>query len=52
MAETEPVVIDGYPVDPHQVDLFYNADTGDRVTDEQWDISRDRLRAAEAEEAS
>lgn len=42
------VVIDGHKVDPHRVDQFFNGDTGERVTDEEWDESQRRLREAEA----
>lgn len=34
--------IDGHQVDATKVDLFFNGDDGTRVTDEQWDTSRDR----------
>lgn len=34
--------IDGHEVDPDKVDRFFNGSDGSRVTDEQWDESRDR----------
>lgn len=40
MAET--VNINGHTVDAEKVDRFYNGGDGTRVTDEQWDESRDR----------
>jgi hypothetical protein len=52
MAEhAEFVVIDGHKVDPHMVDEFYDARTGRRVTDEEWDESQRRKREAEARDA-
>lgn len=37
------VEIDGYKVDADTADLFYNANDGSRVTDEQWDESKRRM---------
>lgn len=34
--------IDGHEVPDDRVDEFYNGSDGSRVSDEQWDISRDR----------
>lgn len=45
----ETVVIDGHHVPAHQADLFYNADDGSRITDEQWDESKRRVAEAEAD---
>lgn len=48
MAHT--INIDGHQIDldKYDVDQFYNADDGSRVTDEQWDESQARIAAAEA----
>lgn len=42
---TDFVEIDGHKVPAHLADLFYNADDGSRVTDEQWDEQMRRFRA-------
>lgn len=39
----EKVIIDGHTVDARDADKFYNGSDGSRVTDEQWDTSRDRV---------
>ncbi len=36
------VRIDGHTVDARNADQFFNGSDGSRVTDEQWDESRDR----------
>lgn len=47
----DAVVIDGYRVDPHTVDLYFDMRTGERVSDEEWDETRRRLELAEAMDA-
>ena len=42
------VTIDGHEVPVHLVDHFYDGRTGERVTDEEWDESRDRARKHDA----
>lgn len=36
------VEIDGHSVDADKVDLFYHGCDGSRITDAEWDESRDR----------
>lgn len=36
------VEVDGHNVDARRLDEFYNGSDGSRVTDSQWDESRDR----------
>lgn len=43
----EYVEIDGHKVAPETVDRFYSGADGRRVTDEEWDVTRDRTRAFE-----
>lgn len=38
----EKVKIDGHMVDVEKADRFYHGSDGSRVSDEEWDISRDR----------
>lgn len=42
MSEVVLVNIDGHQVDARRVDEFYDGSDGSRVTDAQWDESRDR----------
>lgn len=46
MSSGATVLIDGHTVDAEKVDRFYNGDDGTRVSDEQWDTSRDRTAAS------
>ncbi len=39
---TETVELDGHTVLAERLDEFYNGGDGSRVTDEQWDETRDR----------
>lgn len=49
MAEfTDFVVIDGHKVRSDRTDQFYSGKDGTRVTDEEWDISKAKIEAAEA----
>jgi len=50
MSEPEKVLIDGqYPVDAYLVDYFYDGATGRRITDDEWDEQRRRLREHDAD---
>lgn len=40
---TNKVEIDGHLVDADKVDRFYHGSDGRRLTDEEWDVSRDRV---------
>lgn len=42
MIEQDTVVLDGHKVAVQRLDEFYNGSDGSRVTDSQWDTSRDR----------
>jgi hypothetical protein len=42
--EIEYVDIDGHRVPAHLADMFYDGRTGERITDEEWDEQRRRLR--------
>jgi hypothetical protein len=44
----DPILIDGHTVDPATADLFYDGDTGERVSDEEWDETQRRIELAEA----
>lgn len=43
-APVEYVEIDGHQVPAALAEWFYNANDGSRLTDEEWDVTRDRLR--------
>ena len=47
-SKTETVQLDGHTVEARRLDEFYNGSDGSRVTDEQWDTSRDRSAGTEA----
>lgn len=40
--QAETVQLDGHTVQADRLDEFYNGSDGSRVTDAQWDESRDR----------
>lgn len=49
--QRETVELDGHQVDAHSIDMFFDGDTGRRVTDEEWDESKRRLQEHELADA-